>query len=572
MSSHRRVVNAIPGLGVYITFERVFSQKARHQDLLNYIEQFPRDSFIGMVCGVGAILHTSNEPTPFTIQRRFAHEFEPVVPFMGKITEILKAEPDSVLVHDEQLAVLIKYALLHANAAEWPTGEAAQLLIRLMLVYNSLHGREHEPKPGDIDAFMRFELRAVFNLDEHLGHTIRRYAAFFKWARTSTEARGSANRLDLDADFQRFYGMTYEEWAAAAFCILAYFRQITSARAMEALNPVMSVEAYLASITADTAIRAWLRWNTISVKEATDHFRRTDERHSYAGMTLLPFMRRPLLELSPGFVCAPYLPYVENSLGSGLFFAFLDGYNEHDGRKSSDRFTRFFGEFFEDYVVDRFRRDHPATNHVFSEIEYDKGKKSADIAIFEDDSALFIDVTSSRFNVAKTLIDLKPEAIVADMEKIVLANAEQLDKSIKAFKDGRLQYPGIDPSAIKRIFPIVLSIQPLPRAFAFNRRILTEVANRGLLVGLERIEILTAEDAEIVGSLYKKNVLLSDILARKLAHQHPKAQNDSLKNYLFYFEPDLVRSGASPEYDQTQDPWFQEMLALVKRWMKSAAP
>jgi hypothetical protein len=549
----------------------MFSQKARHQDLLNYIEQFPRDGFIGMACGVGAILHTSNEPTPFAIQRRFAHEFEPVVPFMGKIIDILDTEPDSILVHDEQLAVLIKYALLHANAANWPAGEAAQLLIRLMLVYNSLHGREHEPKPGDFDALIQFELRAVFNLDEHLGHVIRRYAAFFEWARTSPEAQASANRLDLDADFQRFYGVTYEEWAAAAFCILAYFRQITSAKAMELIKPVMAVEAYLASITADAAIRTWLKWNTISVKEATDYFRRADERHSYAGMTLLPFMRRPLLELAPGFVCAPYLPYLENSLGSGLFFAFLDGYNEQDGRQASDRFTRFFGEFFEDYVVDRFRRDHPATDHVFSEIEYDKGKKSADLAMFEADNALFIDVTSSRFNVAKTLIDLKPEAIIADMEKIVLANAEQLDKSIKAFKDGRLRYPGIDPSAIKRIFPIVLSIQPLPRAFAFNRRILAEITNRGLLVGLERIEILTAEDAEMVGSLYKKDVLLSDILARKLAHHHPKAQNDSLKNYLFYFEPNLVRTNAPSDYDQTRDPWFQEVLALVKQWMKPTA-
>jgi hypothetical protein len=81
---------------------------------------------------------------------------------------------------------------------------------------------------------------------------------------------------------------------------------------------------------------------------------------------------------------------------------------------------------------------------------------------------------------------------------------------------------------------VVLTIQPLPRAFEFNRRTLKEIQDKGWLAGLERLEMLTAEDAEMIGALYEQGVLLSDLLARKLAHPHPKAQNDSLKNYLFW--------------------------------------
>ena len=554
-------------MGVYITFERIFTQKARHNDLVNYISEFPKVGFVEMACGVAAILHNTRQQTPFAFQRNFANEFRDGVPFMGRVIEILDQEPNSILVHDEQLAVLLKFALLYADATGWPKGHAADLLIRLMLVYNSLHGGENEPGSGERDTFMRFELRSVFNFVEHLGYVIHRYGSFFEWARNSPEAKASENYLDLDADFHGFYGMTYEEWAASAFAILSYFRKITGVQVMEQIKPVMDVAKYTAAIASDAPIHKWVELNTVQLDEAISFFERTKDSPLYSGMSLLPFMRRPLLQVAEGRVCAPYLPYLENSLGSGLFFAFLDGYNKHDGRAASDMFTRFFGEFFEDYIVSLFRKDHPTPDRVFGEIVYAKGKKSTDLVIFEGDAAIFIDITSSRFNFIKTLLNLDSAGIIKDMEKIVVDNAEQLDKSIKAFKEGRLVYTGVSVAEVKRIYPVVLSIQLLPRAFEFNRRIFAEVERRGFLNDVERLEVLTAEDAEGIGALYRGGVLLSDILARKAVHQHPKARNDSLKNYLYYFEEKTLRQAVEEKASPESDPWFQRILGLVGQWM-----
>ena len=110
-------------------------------------------------------------------------------------------------------------------------------------------------------------------------------------------------------------------------------------------------------------------------------------------------------------------------------------------------------------------------------------------------------------------------------------------------------------------------MQPIPRAFAFNRRALEEIEKLGILAKTEQIEILTAEDAEIASELYRGGVLLSDILSRKLAHEHKKAVNDSFKNYLFFFEPETLREAVRPSDDPDHSPWFQNVLSMVRKWM-----
>ena len=119
----------------------------------------------------------------------------------------------------------------------------------------------------------------------------------------------------------------------------------------------------------------WLELDTIAWSEAQSYFQMKSDKDSYSGLTLLPFMRRPLLAIEPGLVCVPYLPYLENGLGSGLHFAFLDGYNGQNKaadecRADSDKFTRFFGEFFEDYMVGMLREAHPEPSFVFAERKY----------------------------------------------------------------------------------------------------------------------------------------------------------------------------------------------------------
>ncbi len=281
MSKSKRNPGVIPGLGLFVTFEQVYNQGARHRDLTNYIERFPMIGFIQMICGIGAILHNNNEPMPFAIQMRFAREFAKGMLRANKIVEILQANPDAVLVHDEQLAVLIKYGLLYATAEEWPVGDGAETLVRLLLVFNSLLGKEFEPSIADYESFARFELRSVFNMEEHLGRVIARYSSFFDWARTSKAAQESKNRLDLDADFLRVCGITYEEWAASAVAVLAYFRQLTSAKVLETQKPILNLNEYFANFAKDAPVWKWLALNTIPVSEAKEYFEKTKDDPSY---------------------------------------------------------------------------------------------------------------------------------------------------------------------------------------------------------------------------------------------------------------------------------------------------
>lgn len=558
----KRNTSQIPGLGTYITFEEVLSQAPRHRDLELYMERLP-ELTLRFFCGLSAILHNTpydkQRPLHFQIVRELGHDS----PWSAKVTSILHADPGSMLITDEQLAVLFKYAVMHARAELWPD-DGADLILRLLLIYNSLKGKEHEPRRSDLDGFMKFELRSVFNFDEQLSFVIERYSQFFRWAKTE-QAHASANYLDLDQDFKRMYGFTYVEWAAAAFSILTYFRNITSVKAFDEFDPIMNTDSFLAAMTDQGPLRRWLLLNSMSLDEVRKHFVSEPGAKSYSGISLMPFLRKPLLQVRDNLFCCPYLPYLENCLGAGIFFGLLDGYNrEGPGRMQSDRFTRFFGEFFEEYIVGIAQTSHPTPASVFGEREYDGGKKSTDLVIFEDDAAVFLDVTASRFNYVETLLGLNDTAIAKDMEKIVLANAAQMNKSIAAFRDGRLTFPGIDRSTITRIYPVVLSIQPLPRTFEFNRRIFAEIERRSLLASVERLEIITAEEFEGFEALFRAGVLLSDVLARKIAHDDPVARGSSFKNYMYYFERPLMQSGAPRERD---DRWVDGILEVVRQWL-----
>ena len=57
---------------------------------------------------------------------------------------------------------------------------------------------------------MHFELRNVFNMDEHFGLVIARYSSFLIGLE-AIQILSSHNWTDLDADFKRFYSMSYEE-------------------------------------------------------------------------------------------------------------------------------------------------------------------------------------------------------------------------------------------------------------------------------------------------------------------------------------------------------------------------
>lgn len=265
---------------------------------------------------------------------------------------------------------------------------------------------------------------------------------------------------------------------------------------------------------------------------------------------------------------APHRGFFENALGGGIFFTLLDGYNAAGEREKGKKFTRFFGEFFELHVLETARAFASRSGtRCFGEIVYN-GDKSTDVVLFEGERAVFLDVVASRFNLLTSIVSQQAESIEKDIEKIVIANAVQMDRCIRDFRSGRLKYDGVDQKRIRKIFPVVVVVQPMSMSYGMNTLIDRQLKARGLLQTSCPLEVMEVGTFESFEPVLGRELKLSTFFNRKM--KAPGAARMSIKSYLYYRECDLHAAMAhrrdSSLVAARQGEWFQRAVALVKSW------
>ena len=553
--------------GVYINFEKIFHQGARAGDMELYFSQMPRDRALKVLCGLSTLVYNFKGSSYFAFQQGVVRELSDGNAYAQRIVEDL-VDPN-IFINAEQLAVLQKFAILHCA----PDGTASpsdfnDLLLRAMLSYNSLRGREDLDRSDKQAAFLTVELRNMFNAEDLTGFLVNLYWQFFRWAKTA-EARSLCDYLDINSDFKEFYGVSYEEYAAAAFVFLAHYLGIKSVADFYTRSPFVDIDRYLQNLTAQDSVRKWIEFNSLSLSEAKRAFEQPSELQ-YSGFSLQALISRPLVIAEESVAFCPHLPFLENKIGTGVFFALLDGYNKADGDQvRSNRFTRFFGNFFEKHCVALAKETYPDPSVVFEEQEY-SGGKSTDLVIFEGESAVFIDIAAARLTMKKTIVDLNEASIVNDVDKI-LGNAKQMTRTISDFREGRLVYrtpdgTRIDQSAIKKIYPVALIIAPIPRFWAFNNVIYKRLEEKRYLQDTEPFDILSARDFDLLMRLVRAGYKISEVLQRKLTYALPFARRGSLWNFVGIYDKELWEKANAVEWPGLRDAWLDEVTATVRSW------
>jgi hypothetical protein len=216
------------------------------------------------------------------------------------------------------------------------------------------------------------------------------------------------------------------------------------------------------------------------------------------------------------------------------------------------------------------KQAHPTPQDVFGEQRYGGGSKSTDLVIFEGENAVFVDIATARLTMKDTLIELDAKSLAKDIEKIV-GNAKQMTGAIAAFKSGTLVYRDesgspIDPTTIKRIYPVALIIAPIPRFFAVNLMIFDAIKTNGYLPGCEQFEVLSAEEFDLLMRLCRSGCLISEVLARKLGQATPWKRMSAFKNYLTLYDHELLDRARSVQWATLEDAWTDEILAVTRSW------
>lgn len=490
--------------------------------------------------------------------------FAKLVPLYGDaLLRRYSLEPHRPVLTREGMLGVLRAAVVSQSQPHASPSEFADAFVRANLIANELLGSEILPADSQNSAadLLRSELRsAVLHLDNP-HDLLARADAFFDWSKTP-KATASKNALPIEDDFRRFTGLSWREYAAATYTAFSRCTSVREARYGGRVSALFSLDDWLAGLTDKTVMERWFAVSSIPLAEL---------RAEWADTTSLSFAasgslwRRPVVRHDNGKFFVPYPQLIQNALGDGAFFLLLDGYIDANRLK----FTRFYGEFFEDYVAGCFTRGYANCDDaiVRSETEYMKRKqkiKSTDVVVAENGDVMFIEVMAKRPKLVESVLTLKDDGIQSDVAAFV-AKARELDKRIGDYRDGLL-FPDLPRPDGQRIFPVIVTPTEWPRVYLLHYVLPAAIAKERLLTGCEPVELLDAGDVELLEGLLQRGMRLPAFLDRKNGAGGPTdARFKSVNDYLIFYEPSLLSNNRRPGRERG-DEIARSLIALGESW------
>jgi hypothetical protein len=261
-----------------------------------------------------------------------------------------------------------------------------------------------------------------------------------------------------------------------------------------------------------------------------------NERYGSTTYGSVAIERFPLFEGEPGEYCLISPWALARRVTEGIFHLLAEA-AEEDGLDRSSH-TGEFGIPFQHSVEATLRRGNIATGMpvpVAADVLYGSSRssrrRSSDIVLGFDRSPMFVEVVSGPIRVG-TLTRGDLDDFEADVNRLVIGKARQLDRSIHDFLDGRLVLDEIDPATARRIWPVIVTSHAFPLRDQIDIAIRERLARAGLLQD-ERIAPLAVLSAEELffceGFMERGETLLSLISGWK---HDPEAAPHSFKNFL----------------------------------------
>lgn len=559
-----------PGVFVYMLYEEFFDDdKPSVAALMAQIESLPYEPAMGGLLALSALISNIEEPFRSDVQQQIVAEIGQSTSYVRSLIDFLREHGNRVFVSEEQIGVLIRLCIQHRDLMVGKIEDLGDRLLRAMLLWNSLAVAEtttaieqDAPEAKD-ERFVKLEIRSVLHDAENIRDVLGRYSEFMLWSRS--EEGHTENYIDLDAAFNRFYGVSYDEWIAAALAFLSYYGSFRTMHDIRNRPLAPKYEALTGGLLESAVLDKFAKEAIIGEVALRTAFEQIPDTLSGAG--LAPLLQQPLVKLQNAGIACPYIPYLRNKMGTGVYFALMDGFRREGGGAAVERFTRYFGQFFEFYVFQIFRRSYKAGGGaVYPEQTYLPGIKSTDVVIFDGSSAIFIEVVAKRFNFVKSVLGLEDAAIQRDIENMIIEKAEQLNRNIADFRSGSLRYDGVTPENIAKVFPVVCTITPVPQFIGVNGAVAKRIAETGLLSTSEPLQLMCAEDCEILEPFFAGSGSLSEIFSQKISHD--LSRRISLKNFLLYSRPDAVSSAAQSVAGQDQ---LARSKAVAAKWYGDAA-
>jgi len=341
-------------------------------------------------------------------------------------------------------------------------------------------------------AFVPFILRnGIFYDHEEYRYVISRYYEML--ARIAPSLGHSPEFIDLQHAFRMATGLRFETYLRFGVALLSSLHPIAKNQGGPAL---LNLETLKAPFHLAAAWRKFMAQIATSVRGYRRAHRTQLGRFETREYNFLAAETTPIVRLSKKVGCCLSLPLVERKFGPGIVHTI----GTHLSRQDSQRFRTFLGRVFERYVADLCSRTFPGL--FVPGFRYGANLEAGDGWLLYPQAAILLEAKSS-YLLLETKLSGDLGGFQEYFRNTLLKAASQMTRVIDDFRAGRFLVTGLGPSAITRIYPVVLTLHYLPLEKFLWNYINAEFQAAGVLAqpGIEPVSILPIKDLEKIEAL-----------------------------------------------------------------------
>jgi len=273
----------------------------------------------------------------------------------------------------------------------------------------------------------------------------------------------------------------------------------------------------------------------------------------------VPFIERPFLRLADGRILLVSPRGIEGWPVDGVHYRLLRAAARLDPNKGAQHFTSFAGELTEaatiEMVVDTYERaakSHLGMGRISRAMPLKGGGESTDIFVLESGDIVLIEVSSSRITAATRLTG-DHGALRRDLWKVVVKRVKQLHRTVNAILND--EFADISASGVKRIVPVIASIEPMRWTPMLHAYLLREVPGLLRQPGVQHLQFVEIEDLEALMSVVGPSSL-AHLLDRKIR----EAGIDAGMQQWFHDSPIAPQPKRPAIVEDRMDRLFHEMV------------
>lgn len=450
-----------------------------------------------------------------------------------------------------QTLLVMRSALLHSPDREGmrPGRSYVRALSEVLLMANDLlmadEKRNIETAAADSSdpdvlsrAMLSFSIRTtVVNGADAFNTTVARASIIFGELaqRDDIRLRAAGDAIDVAARFEAVTGLSLRDYFAIGWMLIYWFH-LGVRNPNDTHHRILIPQAFFSQTRLNPALAGRIL-DGLMQDYATARARCEARQGGGRLFTydIVPFMDSPLYRIRHDVAVPANLPFLAYRLSIGVYWILFDAMSGGDRR----RWSAFYGHLVEAYVRDTIatllprRSDLP--QRVFPEFVYRVGRqeyRTTDVVGLFPGAAIFFEVTATRFRMEGTLLVDDPAAVEADLERIVIGKARQLDERIRHFREGRYAFGETTAVHVPVIIPVVVTSEPIPMWTTTSRTIRSALTREGLLQqpGIEPLRVIGVDELEMLEALAQTGTEPIDVLR---AHTNDtELKNVSLRNFL----------------------------------------